>query len=158
MSERGFFGIGIYKPKAGVNVGTLWRSAHAFGANMTFQVGSSIVLRQASDTTKAHRHVPHQIYDSIDDLIDHLPYGCPLIGVELDERARCLSTFKHPERAFYLLGREDIGLPPDVIDRCAALIQIPGASRCLNVASAGSIVLYDRIAKALEPAPTERGA
>ena len=147
-TTRGFFGIGIFQPKNGVNVGTLWRSAHAFGAAMTFQVGSSIVLKQASDTTKAHRHMPHYVYESIEDLIEHLPHSCPLVGIEMGLGNTPLPLFCHPERAMYLLGREDNGLPPRVQERCHHLVEIPGASRCLNVSTAGSIVLYDRVARA----------
>lgn len=31
--KRGYYGIGIYHPKTTENVGTLWRSAHNFGAD-----------------------------------------------------------------------------------------------------------------------------
>ena len=147
MTARGYFGIGIYQPKSGLNVGTLWRSAHAFGAAMTFQVGNPIVLRQASDTTKAHRHIPHYVYESMDDLVAHLPHTCPLVGIEINLGSVPLPLFHHPERAMYLLGREDNGLPSDVLERCAHVVEIPGAARCLNVATAGSIVLYDRMTR-----------
>lgn len=42
---------------------------------------------------------------------------------------------------------EDGSLPPDVVKACDSRVVIPGAF-CLNLATAGSIVLYDRIAKA----------
>lgn len=37
--KRGYFGIGIYHTKNVLNVGTLWRSAHNFGASFIFTVG-----------------------------------------------------------------------------------------------------------------------
>lgn len=143
---RGFFGIGIWHPKTSVNVGTLWRSAHNFGAAFLYTVGHRYD-GQPSDTTKASRHVPLLAFSTIDDLVAHLPHGCPLVGVELDARAWPLPRVVHPERACYLLGAEDHGLPDAVRTRCHLLVQVPGASRCLNVATAGSIVLYDRIMK-----------
>lgn len=79
-------------------------------------------------------------------LFDHLPHGCVPVAVELDERARPLQWYVHPERACYILGAEDNGLPRRVIDRCRDVVQIPG-DYCLNVAVAGSIVLYDRVSK-----------
>jgi tRNA G18 (ribose-2'-O)-methylase SpoU len=139
---RGYCGVGVYHPKSAVNVGTLWRSAHVLGADFLFTVGRRYE-RQASDTTKAWRHLPLFHFESMDDLRAHLPYGCPLVGVELDPRARMLSGFKHPERACYVLGAEDHGLSLDALERCHCVVQLPG-DYCLNVAVAGSIVLYHR--------------
>lgn len=147
QEPRGFFGIGIFHTKSPQNVGTLWRSAHNFGAAFAFTVGKRY-QREASDTTKAWRHVPLYHYLDLDDLIEHLPLDCRLVGVELDNRAHSLGGFVHPERACYLLGAEDHGLNPETLRRCHSLVYVPGAERCLNVSVAGSIVLYDRQAKA----------
>lgn len=141
--KRGFVAIGIYHGKAAVNLGTLWRSAHAFGAELIFTVGRRYERCEASDTTHARRHVPLIHFSSIDDLRAHLPWSTPLIGVELDDLAMPIRTFAHPERAAYLLGAEDHGLPQEVLARCHATLVLPGRY-CLNVASAGTIVLYDR--------------
>jgi hypothetical protein len=53
----------------------------------------------------------------------------------------------HPERACYLLGAEDYGLPAEIIARCEFAVRIPGAAYCLNLASAATIMMYDRISK-----------
>lgn len=142
---RGFFGIGIWHGKAEVNVGTLWRSAEAFGAAYVFTVGRRY-RRQRSDTTQAWRRTPLFHFADLDALVDALPYSCPLVGVELDDRAHALPRFAHPDRAVYLLGAEDHGLTQEVRERCHQLILIPSRA-CLNVAVAGSIVMYDRAAK-----------
>lgn len=141
---RGFFGIGIYHPKTEHNVGTLWRSAHLYGASFIYTIGPRY-RKQVTDTSKAWRHVPLVNYASLDDLIEHLPHATQLVGVELDDRAKLLHEFKHPETAVYLLGAEDHGLPRDVMTRCHRLVQVPTlGSNSLNVATAGSIVMYDR--------------
>lgn len=143
---RGFFGIGIIHGKSQPNLGTLWRSAHSFGADLLFTVGARYTP-QASDTTKAWRHVPLFNFTDVDDLVAHLPFACRLIGVELCDGAHALPTYKHPETACYLLGAEDHGLSPATLGRCHERIVVPAAARCLNVATAGSIVLYDRAVK-----------
>jgi tRNA G18 (ribose-2'-O)-methylase SpoU len=142
--SRGYCGIGIVGGKNSANVGTLWRSAANMGAALIFTVGRRFP-QQASDTIKAWRHVPYFEVDAIDEL--PIPKGCVLVGVEQTENAEPLPTFVHPERAIYILGAEDNGLPRRVLERCHRVIEIP-SSRCLNVAVAGSIVLYDRNAKA----------
>lgn len=143
---RGFCGIGIFHTKTPANVGTLWRSAHGFGADFLFTVGRRY-QREASDTTKAWKHVPLYHYLDMADLKAHLPFECRLVGIEYDEDARPLPSYVHPERACYILGAEDGGLSPEAVRACHDLIVVPGAARCLNVATAGSIVLYDRITR-----------
>ena len=144
---RGYFGIGIYHGKTAENIGTLWRSAYAYGADFIFTVGRRY-KQQCSDVGKAWRHIPLWNFSDMDDLQMHIPYDCRLVSVELAEQARSLATFVHPERAIYLLGAEDNGLPADILSRSWAVVQIPSAREfCLNVATAGSLVAYDRYAK-----------
>lgn len=142
---RGFFAVGIYATKNIVNVGTLWRSAANLGAAYVFTVGRRYP-HQSSDTIKAWKHVPMFDYLTFDDFYKHIPKDCILVGVEQDARATDLPGFTHPERAIYLLGAEDNGIPADVLARCHRVVQIP-SERCMNVAVAGSIVMYDRNAK-----------
>ena len=142
---RGYFGIGIEHSKTEQNIGTLFRSAVVFGASFIFTVGRRY-RRQCSDTTKGYRHMPLFHFAEIGDLLWHLPYGCPLIGIELHEEATMLKDYAHRERACYLLGAEDHGLTGEAIDACHELIILPGRF-CLNVATAGSIVMYDRHVK-----------
>ena len=143
--NRGYFGIGVVNVKFEVNIGTLYRSAYVYGADFIYTVGKRY-KKQCSDTTKAFKHIPLFHFDDIDDLVEHLPYTCRLVGIELDDEAVILEKFNHPERCCYLLGAEDSGLPPKVINRCHELVKLPG-KYCLNVSTAGSIVLYDRYVK-----------
>lgn len=141
-----YFAIGVVNSKRETNIGTLLRSAHAFGAAFVFTVGRRYE-KQASDTVAAWHSTPLFNFSSVGDLLAHVPYDAQLIGVELDERAVPLPSFSHPRRAVYLLGAEDHGLSAVQRSLCHKIVQIPGASRCLNVAAAGTVVLYDRAAR-----------
>lgn len=144
---RGFFGVVVYHPKSEYNIGTLWRAAFLQDAAFVGTIGRRYKT-QSSDTPHTANHVPLIHYTDLDDMISHLPHSCPLVGVELDECAKMLPEFSHPERALYLLGAEDHGLPPEVLDRCHYVVQIPTVREwSMNVAAAGSIVMYDRMAK-----------
>lgn len=146
--SRGYFGVVVYRPKTATNIGTLWRSAFLHDAAFIGTIGERYKY-QPSDTLGAANHIPLNHYTDLDDLIKHLPQGCPLVAVELDECAKMLPEFCHPERAVYLLGAEDHGLPQQVLDRCSYTVQIPTAREwSMNVAVAGSIVMYDRASKA----------
>lgn len=145
--SRGYFGVVINNPKHEVNVGTLWRSSFLYDAAFIGTVGARY-QKQAADTPGTENHVPLIHYSSIDDLVEHLPFSCPLIGVELDDRAIALPQFAHPPRAVYLLGAEDRGLSKATMARCHQIVQIPGERDwSMNVSVAGSIVMYDRFAK-----------
>ena len=146
--SRGYSGLAIYHPKHGVNVGSLFRTAYILGINFVNIIGKnqSRDLKQSSDTTKSIRHIPFTRYITFEDFYRFMPYGCQLVGVELDKKAVPVSDFQHPERAIYLLGAEDYGIPPRVLSRCHSVVQLPG-KYCLNVAVAGSIILFDRINK-----------
>lgn len=144
---RGYFGIGIENCKTGVNLGTLWRSAHALGASFIFVIGQRY-RTQASDTTKAYRSIPLYRYLAFDDFYQAMPFDCQLIGVEYPyDKAKPLTEFSHPTRAIYLLGAEDCGLSKQALARCHRVAFIP-SQYCLNVAVAGSIIMYDRLTKA----------
>lgn len=143
---RGFFGIGVYLPMNGVNIGTLWRSAHVFGASFIFTVGKRY-KKQHSDTMATPRHVPLYNYLTYQDFKDNIPNGTRLVCVENQGATSYLHHFVHPQQAVYLLGAEDEGLPKKILDK-NMVIQIKSPlDFCLNVATAGSIVMYDRFIK-----------
>lgn len=144
--KRGYCGIGVYNIKSQVNVGTLWRSAFCLGASFIFTIGQRI-KKQASDTTKSYRHVPLFEYIDWEDFDKHSPYDCQRIAVELTDDATPLERFIHPDSAVYILGPEDGDLPLTVLNSCQHTIRF-SSTFCLNVAVAGSIVLYDRNTKA----------
>lgn len=147
VKGRGFCAIGIERGKTPANVGTLWRSAVCLGADFIFTIGARYP-RQASDTVASWRHIPMFEYRDVEDFNDHRPFDVPLVGVELVEDAQPLETFEHPERALYLLGPEDGSLSRAALAVCNRVVRFQSAY-CLNVASAGTVVLYDRQAKLL---------
>ena len=147
MANRGYFGIGIINSKDEANIGTLWRSANIFGAQFIFTIGKRYPKKQATDTMQTPRHVPLFEYNTWDDFKNNIPRGCEIIAVELDEKSKPIENMKHPQQAIYLLGAEDKGIPLEILQDCTRIIQLPG-EHCLNVSTAGSIIMYDRILKA----------
>lgn len=140
--EHEYFGIGIQNGKTPQNLGVLWRSAQNLGASFIFTIGNRY-NKQACDTHHAVKAIPYFHYDTFADFYKHLPKGALLVGVELDERAQALETFEHPRNCVYLLGAEDHGLSAEAIAKSHFLVKFD-SPRSLNVAVAGSIVLYDR--------------
>lgn len=155
---RGYFGIGVERVSKPMNVGNLMRSAHAFGASFAFTVAADYKARKApSDTSKAPAHLPLYSWDTAAGM--ELPRGCRLIGIELLDAAVDLPSFRHPLQAAYVLGPERGELSPEMLERCDHVVKIPTAF-CINVATAGAIVMYDRMRTLgrFAPRPVAAGA
>ena len=141
---RGYFGIGIENASKPMNVGSLFRSAHGFGASFVFTIDANYTPRKgrSSDTSDTPGHVPFYSFPTVESML--LPNGCTLVGVELTEDAVQLPSFHHPEQAAYILGGERYGLSAELLERCKFVIKIPTAFS-INVGTAGAIVMYDRM-------------
>ena len=137
--------IGVYHPRSEVNIGTLWRAAYLYGASMIFTIGRRY-SPQSSDTVGIWRHVPIINYPNMDAFRASRPWNTPLVGIEQVAGVSVeLGRFQHPMTACYLLGAEDGGLPRSVWEYCDYLVEVESVEPvCMNVAMAGSIVLYDR--------------
>ncbi len=139
---RGYFGIGVERLSKPMNAGNLFRSAHAFGASFIFTVADAYSKNKStSDTSIAAENIPLYQFDSVAEM--RLPEDCRLVGIELLDEAVELPIFKHPPCAGYVLGPERGNLSDEMVARCDYLIKIPTAF-CINVATAGAIVMYDR--------------
>jgi tRNA G18 (ribose-2'-O)-methylase SpoU len=141
---RGYFGIGVEGISKAQNVGTIVRSAHAFGASFFFAISPDVDIQafKASDTSDAFGHMPYHQYETPKVL--ELPERCVLVGIEFVEGAVELPSFRHPTRAAYIFGPEMGHLSPDVVKRCDHVVKIP-MSFCVNVGVAAALVMYDRM-------------
>ena len=141
---RGYFAIGVEGITKAMNVGSLFRSAHAFGASFVFTIAAAYPqpLGSQSDTSNAEGQIPFYSFPRLDDVV--LPRGCALVGVELLDQAVDLPSFHHPRQAAYVFGPERGSLSAPLVARCDHLISIPSRF-ALNVGIAGAIVMYDRL-------------
>ncbi len=141
---RGYFGIGVEGISKEQNVGTIARSAHAFGASFFFAISPEVDINalRISDTSDAFDHMPYHEYDSVEGFT--LPMQCQLVGVELTEESIEMPSFRHPTRAAYVFGPEMGNLSPEMQARCAHIVKIP-MKFCVNVGVAAAITMYDRM-------------
>jgi TrmH family RNA methyltransferase len=120
------------------NIGTLVRSADAFGAaiGLSQGCGDPTGPKALRASAGAIFRVPLGRFDE--------PQGQ---RVALVARAGVLLAELEPaERTVFVLGAERDGLPGDVVAACDAVASIPVAesAESLNVAVAGAIALYER--------------
>jgi len=148
--DRGFFMIGIVEPRNTLNIGTLVRAAHVFGATGVYAVGRRFPLENEA-VHSFDRHVPIFYFEDAEEFDRTMPGNADLVIVEMRDDARSLHNYAHPERAIYLLGSEYVGVPEPFFNlrERTHIVQIPTRSTVsLNVAIAGSIVMADRVMKA----------
>jgi tRNA(Leu) C34 or U34 (ribose-2'-O)-methylase TrmL len=139
---RGYTCIGLHRPRSSKNLGVVLRSAGSFAVDLIAVAG----LRYGDsrpDVRKQYRHTPLL---QVEDLSLALPYACVAVAVDLLEDATPLPEYRHPERAFYVFGPEDGTLDETVTAWCRDRVYVP-TRRCLNLAAAVNIVLYDRLVK-----------
>jgi tRNA G18 (ribose-2'-O)-methylase SpoU len=130
------------------NVGSLVRTAHAVAAEEVLLIGERDWNVEAARTAELYTTVT-QLPDA-DAFRSHLEdRGLQLVAVELDDRAVNLFDAEYPERPCFLLGAELGGIPSELLDDAELVVQIPqwGLVPSLNLAVAGSVVLYDFLAK-----------
>jgi len=141
---RGYFEIGIYQGKHSQNLGILLRSAYQMGASGIFTIGKQYLKhKQKTDTYNSWKHIPLREFETFEQFKISIPFDCALIGIETGGER--LTEFKHPQRAIYLLGTEDSGLPDSVLEQCQKIISLDAVNNnSYNVAIAGSIVMYHR--------------
>ena len=120
------------------NLGTLVRSADAFGAFVSLSRG-------CADPTgpKALRASAGAIFRVPLGLFDAAPGRRVALAAH---DGRPLDELDFSEPVTFVLGSEREGLPPDVLAICdeIATIPTPGPAESLNVAAAGAIALYVR--------------
>lgn len=143
-TPRGYFAIGVEHISKPMNAGSLFRSAHAFGASFVFAIAPDFSMREVglADTSGTARNLPYYEYETAGVMV--LPEDCVLIGVELTDDAANLPSFRHPRRAAYVFGPERGSLSPALLARCKFVVKIP-TKFSVNVGVAGAIVMYDRM-------------
>ena len=119
------------------NVGTLLRTADAFGAGVAISAGSADLTgpKALRASMGGVFRVPTAAFeDAPEPWVALVPRGgTPLPELELADRVS------------FILGAEREGLPDEVLRRCSARATIPqpGPAESLNVAAAGAIALYE---------------
>lgn len=133
-------------PLHGANLGTLLRTCDAVGACLAVPRLPWIPDALARGNTLRRPACLHWTgRDARQWLERQKATGSQIIGVELaDEAIRLADLPAARQRTIAVLGHEQTGIPPDALDLLDQAVEIPmiGTGASLNVAVAGSLVLY----------------
>jgi tRNA (guanosine-2'-O-)-methyltransferase len=130
----------------GVNLGTLLRTCDAVGACMAVPKLPWVPEALNKGNTLRRPACVHWTgRDPLAWLSRHRGPGSLIVGVELaDEAVRLADLTAARERTIVVLGHERDGIPDDAMELVDVAVEIPmiGTGASLNVAVAGSLVLY----------------
>ncbi|MFF2557516.1 TrmH family RNA methyltransferase [Nocardia sp. NPDC058058] len=132
-------------PKHGVNLGTLLRTCDAVGACLAVPRLPWVPEALSRGNTLRHRQCVHWVDGPVDRWLERQRAGSAVVGVELtDESIRLADLPVARRRTVMVLGNEGDGIPPEGLELLHIAVEIPmvGTGSSLNVAVAGSLVLY----------------
>ncbi len=132
-------------PQHGLNLGTLLRSCDAVGACLAVPRLRWVPEALDRGNTLRRPTCVHWVRDPLDWLRAERARGSRILGVELaDEAIRLAQLPMASDRTVAVLGHEGQGIPPEALDLLDGAVEIPmvGTGASLNVAVAGSLVLY----------------
>ena len=133
-------------PLHGVNLGTLLRTTDAVGACLAVPRLPWVPEALARGNTLRRPACVHWTGgDVLGWLSRQRASGSQVVGVELtDELVRLGDLPAARRRTVMVLGHEQSGIPPEALELLDLAVEIPmiGSGDSLNVAVAGSLVLY----------------
>ena len=127
------------------NLGTVIRNANFFGFKEAFYIGGSRQWDRRS-AVGTHNYIPLTHFKTIDEFIAEVWFDYCLIALECNVKDRYIDNmfeFKWPEKSLIIVGEEQSGLPKELLDRCAYIVEIPayGTVRSMNVGTASGIAM-----------------
>ncbi|MDR7275214.1 TrmH family RNA methyltransferase [Catenuloplanes atrovinosus] len=132
-------------PMHGANLGTLLRTCDAVGACLAVPPFPWVEGALARGNTLRQPACVHRVGSPLRWLADERRAGAAVLGVELaDEAIRLADLPPARRRTIMVLGHEATGIPPEALGLLDGAVEIPmiGTGSSLNVAVAGSLVLY----------------
>lgn len=132
--------------RSAYNVGSLFRTADCFGfesVNLSGYTPGTDHAMLCSAARGTEKWIPHKRWNSPFDCIQfYAENGYEIIALETGEKTVPLPQVKWPPKALVLLGNEELGIAPELLDRCSLRVEIPmvGRKASLNVASAFAIL------------------
>lgn len=149
------FRLIVFNIEKNPNVALLLRSAYAFGCKEFLIVGRQRF--RFTGASGAHRFQPIRHCFTLQEAVDYCrDQGDEIVGVEIGGEALSQTTFLN--NTAFILGNEGRGLA-DAETHCDRLVTIPQwrGMPSLNVATAGSIVMYDFMRRQDHPVATSDG-
>ena len=137
------FHVAIENWQHDMNIGSIVRSANAFGAESVHIVGRRRWNKRGAMVTDRYQHVVH--HETVADLAAWArEAGRPIVAVDNVEGSVDVTAFDFPADAVLLFGQEGPGLSEEAIAASVAVLEISqfGSTRSINASAAAAIVMH----------------
>ncbi len=126
------------------NMGSIVRTANAFGVRRVHIVGRRQWNKRGAMATNKYLHVYH--HPTLEDFVaDMKSRGVTIIGIENNVQSRSLQAESLPELACLVFGQEGPGISDEFLSICDRVLHIDqyGSTRSMNVGHAAAIAMYE---------------
>lgn len=142
-TRRHEFHIAIENWHHDFNIGSVVRTANAFGAKAVHIVGRRRWNRRGAMVTDRYQHIEH--HPEVADFAQHArDEGLAIIGIDNLPGSVALETFDLPRKVVLLFGQESVGITPQAAEICEAILSIAqfGSTRSMNAGAAAAIAMH----------------
>ena len=142
--HRHAFHVAIENWQHDMNIGSIVRSANAFGAAEVHIVGRRRWNRRGAMVTDRYQHVRHH-----PDVAAFVAWatdaGIPVVAVDNVPGAVPVDRAELPEQCVLLFGQEGPGLSAEAVAAASAVVEITqyGSTRSINASAAAAVVMYE---------------
>lgn len=144
--KRNPFHVAIENWQHDMNIGSIVRSANAFGADTVHIVGRKRWNKRGAMVTDRYQHVLHH-----PDVATFVAWAqgenLPIVAIDNLPGSVIMERFSFPERCVLLFGQEGPGLSPEAVAAGDALVEISqfGSTRSLNASAAAAVTMHSWI-------------
>lgn len=142
LDERGVeLQIAVENTLRDYNMGTIVRTANAFGVRHIHVIGRRQWNKRGAMATDKYLHVHY--HASVDEFAEKM-IGKTLVAIENNVDSISLLQAKLLRNTVLIFGQEGPGISPELLEKAAQVVHIEqlGSTRSLNVASAAAVAMY----------------
>lgn len=143
QTRRHPFHVAIENWQHDLNIGSIVRSANAFGAAAVHIIGRRRWNRRGAMVTDRYQTVLH--HPEVADFADWAATeGVPIIAIDNVPGAQPIEITRMPQRCALLFGQEGPGLSPEALDAAEAVLEITqfGSTRSINASAAAAVAMH----------------
>ncbi|TFD69077.1 RNA methyltransferase [Cryobacterium sp. Hb1] len=137
------FHVAIENWQHDMNIGSIVRSANAFGADTVHIIGRKRWNKRGAMVTDRYQHVLHH-----SDVAAFVGWcateSLPVIAIDNVPGSVIIETFTFPERCVLLFGQEGPGLSEEAIAAADSIVEISqfGSTRSINASAAAAVTMH----------------
>ncbi|PPF78260.1 rRNA methyltransferase [Subtercola sp. Z020] len=137
------FHVAIENWQHDMNIGSIVRSANAFGADTVHIIGRKRWNRRGAMVTDRYQHIVH--HETVADFTAWATQDAlPIVAIDNVPGSVIIETFAFPERCVLLFGQEGPGLSPEAVGSAQSVVEISqfGSTRSMNASAAAAVAMH----------------